>query len=116
MSFFALLLLFILGYFILWPLLRAVWRIRAAQRNFRDMMSGASAGFGGGVPSDAGERKAGWSDKPRKPKKISSDTGEYVAFEEITVTDSQQTTVNADGSTDFVHEQQIVDVEWEELK
>lgn len=125
MSLFGLFLLIIFGYFIIWPVVKVLLRINAAKRQFRDMMNGggpaAAAGFGAGG-RDESRRKGGWSRAPRRRrKKIPDDTGEYVAFEEITVTQTvtESTAAGADGEharTDYTVEQQIIDVEWEDVK
>lgn len=50
----------------------------------------------------------------RNRKIFSKEEGEYIEFEEITVTQTTQTTYTAAG--DFTPESQISDAEWEELK
>lgn len=122
MSLFGLFLLIIFGYFIIWPVVKVLLRINAAKRQFRDMMNGgpaAAAGFGAGG-RDESRRKGGWSRAPRRRrKKIPDDTGEYVAFEEITVTQTVTESTAGGGEharTDYTVEQQIIDVEWEDVK
>lgn len=122
MSLFGFLLLILFGYFIIWPVVKVLLRINAAKRQFRDMMNGgaaSAAGFGAGH-RDESRRKGGWSRAPRRRrKKIPDGTGEYVAFEEITVTTQTTTESTAAGEharTDYTVEQQIVDVEWEDVK
>lgn len=51
---------------------------------------------------------------PAHKKVITKDMGEYVAYEEISVEQSQTTTT--DGSTSYTTEEQIVDAEWVEIK
>lgn len=102
---FILLILFIV---IIWPLVSIGWRIWHASRSYRDFMRDpaqfmrdrAGASTSGGVA-------------PRKRKKISRDTGEYIAFTEI-----ENTTVVDDGSTKYTEinvESQVTDIEWEDL-
>lgn len=109
MSLFAILILFLIGYFLVWPLVRVLLRVNAARRQYRDMMDGV---FGARSASRG-------SSKPQPPKrrrkKIPDDTGEYVAFEEVACNVRNTARKPAD-TTDFTVEQQIVDAEWEDIK
>ena len=63
------------------------------------------------------QRKAGWSAPAAKPKKIGKDVGEYVAYENITVSETTtSTTTDSGGSTTVYTESRITDVEWEDVK
>lgn len=112
----SLFLIFILVFIIL-PILKLGWRIFRLQSQARSMynqMNGArqSAGY-----QEPHQRKAGWSSPATKPKKIGKDVGEYVAYENITVTETTtSTTTDADGNTTVYSESRITDVEWEDVK
>lgn len=129
---FILLILFII--FIGAPLFR-VWRVvHRARRQMRDLDEAfRRAGFQNpfGTPEDREEqrrreqtsRRGGWSAAPEKRKKIDRDTGEYVKFTEVKVTESQTTSPedaasgqSSASSTDFRREEQITDVTWEDIK
>ncbi|MBD5316455.1 MAG: hypothetical protein HDS11_02120 [Bacteroides sp.] len=112
MSFFVLLLLFIFGYFIVWPVVRTLMRVNQARRQFSDMMNGA---YGPRRPSSSTRRPD--AAPRRREKKISRDTGEYVAFEDISCNVSSESSAGDNaGKESFVAEQQVVDVEWEDVK
>lgn len=121
MNLFGLLLLFILGYFIIWPVVKVLIRINAAKRRFREMMNPGQASAAGFGPDRESRRKGGWSKAPRRRrKKIPDGTGEYVAFEEITVSATEES-ASREGAgrttrVDYTAEQQIIDVEWEDVK
>lgn len=110
MSLFGILILFLLGYFIVWPLIRILLRVNDARRQYRDMMNGM---FGGADPR-ASRREDKRRSEARRKKKIPDDTGEYVAFEEVACNTGKKSP--QEPAADFVAEQQIVDVEWEDIK
>lgn len=69
------------------------------------------------------QREEGQSNREGSPtkkrKKIAEDVGEYVKFEELNVTVEKEQTTATDGSTSttkYTIEEQIVDVEWEDIK
>lgn len=112
----ALLVLFIFFRYLARPLL--LWYLkRKARRYF-------GQNFGGfdGRPNDDRQRQAHHSGSPQPEehkKKIDKDVGEYVKFEEISVSESTfaATDSSESSSTERVEvEQQIVDVEWEDIK
>lgn len=114
-----LLVLFIIFLIFGWVLPRLMpyllkWIIKRRVNEFgRRMQAQADAAFGGAhdqAPEPEGP-------KPRK-KKIDPNVGEYVRFEEVTVTTAEN--VTDDGETQRVDrsvkiEDQIIDVEWEDL-
>lgn len=112
MSFLLFLLILWLLYTLFRPLIRQ-WVDRRMQRRFTDAFRQAT---GTPPPPPRQERRGGWSTvgMRRRKKKIDPSVGEYVKYEDITVT---ETTTNTDSSqtTDYVREQQIVDAEWEDL-
>ncbi|MCM1517551.1 MAG: DUF4834 family protein [Pseudoflavonifractor sp.] len=104
---FILIILIVLG-FIFWPLIRTIWTINRATRQARRMFTGGSTGSGGSP------RQRQYT-RPVRKKIFSRDDGEYVDYEEIAVT--SDTTVTDNGrSVRYETEQQIVDVEWEEIR
>lgn len=109
MSLFGLILLFFFGYFVIWPIIKVLMKANEIRRQFGRPYGSASNGY-----RREPERKAGWSSagiKKRK-KKIEKDVGEYVSFteESCDMTDRDRTIET------FEYEQQIVDVEWEDIK
>lgn len=109
MSFFGFLFLFFLGYFIIWPLVKLLIRANAVRNQFRRAAGGVADGH-----VREPERKAGWSRAGvnRRRKKIDKDVGEYVAFTEEPAQKSEHEPAVDAGE----REQQIVDVEWEDIK
>lgn len=109
MSFFGLILLFFFGYFVIWPIIKVLMKANELRRQFGRHAGGASRRY-----AREPERKAGWSSDgiKRRRKKIEKDVGEYVAFtEERCDVSSRSQTVET-----FEYEQQVVDVEWEDIK
>lgn len=105
----SLILLIILAFlaYLLWPVVKGLMYVRNVQRNVRDAFEQASRGASGAAKG-AGKR-------PRK-KKIDKDVGEYVEFEEVSVSSGYSDTVKgAEGSCRSETETQIVDAEWEDL-
>lgn len=111
MSFFGFLILVLIGYFVIWPIVKVAIRVRSAQRQFRDAMSGTGASAW--TRASQTSRPGGWS-RPfrRKPKKIGPEVGEYVAFEEVDIAEES----TAEAPADFNAEPQVSDAEWEDLK
>ncbi len=107
------LILIILAIYILPPLIRGILTINRFRRSTRQ----AYEAMYGNRNRRPQERKAGWSGKPSdKKKKIGKDVGEYISFEEITVTETESTVSDNAGNTFTEVEQQITDVEWEDVK
>lgn len=99
--------------FVVWPIVRvlyAIYRLRSQTREaFRRAADAASAG-------QSRRNKAGWSRTSRPHKKvIDPGEGEYVEWEEITVTQSTDTSSSGQADTHTVTEQQVTDVEWEDI-
>lgn len=107
--------LFIIGYFVVWPLIKVALRIRSARNAWRDAMNGGGAA--GRREAPRRERPGGWSGAPARPrrKKIGRDVGEYVAFEEETVAASE-TSGRTSESASFIVEEQVEDAVWEDIK
>ena len=108
-----LLLLFII--FIVIPFFRILWRVwqfsssvRKARRQMDDAMNSA---FGGN-----GSRPRQQQPRQQKKKKIDPSVGEYVAFEEVSVTAEETTDSDSSQTRTVVTESQIEDAVWEEIK
>lgn len=111
------LILFII--FVVVPIVRGIWTVYKLRRQAREAFSRFAAAGQQQAPrrERPEQRKAGWQAAPTAKKKISADEGEYIAYEEITVVSAESQTVETDdGRTRIVEEQQIVDVEWEDIK
>lgn len=112
-----LLILFLI--FIVYPIIRAGWTVYRLRRQARQAFEQFNRANNPGAQADARRnRPAGWQPAPPHKKKISPDQGEYVRYEEISLT---ETTVVDDSETDksttssTTIEQQITDIEWEDL-
>ena len=108
--------LFIIGYFVVWPLIKVALRIRSARNAWRHAMNGGGSGR---REAPRRERPGGWSGAPARPKrkKIGRDVGEYVAFEEETVTASETSgSTSTAESASFAVEEQVEDAVWEDIK
>lgn len=108
MTFIFLLILF----FIIWPLVKVLIALYAVKKRTKNS-------FGWFGPFSRGQkRQTAWSRFQRKnKKKISREIGEYVDFEEISVTASESDK-HEDGikNEEYTVEQQIVDAEWVDIK
>lgn len=118
MSFFLILILAFLGYYLLLPAFR-VWRTmsrlrREAREAFQQGVSGAAYGYGRNDNGRNGGRRRREAPKKARRKVFTRDMGEYVAFDEIKV---EQTSTSEIGETSrsTVTESQVTDVEWEDL-
>ncbi len=104
-TFFLLLIIF----FIVIPLFRgvvAVYRARRAARRFFDQFKNASPG----------QQATRHHEQPQpRAKKINAEDGEFVSFEELPPDVSQSETSGRQTNA-VVVEQQVVDVEWEDIK
>lgn len=102
-------LLVLLIVFVIVPIFKgviAIMRARRSARRFFDQFRQAA-----GAPNGH-QRKAPQQPQPKPRKKINPDDGEFVAFEDLPADTSAE-------HTTFVSvevEQQIVDVEWEDIK
>lgn len=110
-----------IGFWIFVKLLRW-WVMRKLRRQASSMFEqfANAAGASNGRNSenrDKQPRKAGW-ERAEHTKKVSSDEGEYVAFDEVSV--SIDKTVTDNNTTTHTHievtEQRIEDAEWEDIK
>ena len=141
---FKILLLLLLYFLIIKPAFRIWSAYRNARRQMRDMQDAfrratGNTGAPDGAPQDdrrsGNGRKAGWSTPVQKPKKIDPTTGEYVKFQEVTVTETTQSASSGHASakngssqgsssqsgsssteTGIITEEQITDITWEDIK
>ena len=108
--------------FLFWPVIKAVLAVNKARNQARQMYEQAQRA----AEDEARRRRpGGWSspagngyDRRRQPgKKINPNEGEYVEWEDISVSSSTYTaqTDTDSGRTRFTAEEQVIDVEWEDL-
>lgn len=115
-----------MGYLLLFLLLMALWwvvkpfvriyrNVRRAQRgewiDLNDIF-GTPGAQRQESPREARRNSGGWSGIRRKKKKINPDVGEYVKFKEVPADPAAPSPARAE----FVEEQQITDIEWEDIK
>ena len=116
------LLLIFLIVFILWPLIRIGWQIWSNMRQWKRFMADPEAE----MRRRAAQSRTGYNpfgafygnreEKPaRRGKKISRDVGEYVAFTEVELTETEKSERDKTATTDFKKEEQITDVKWVDL-
>ncbi len=102
-------LLLLIIFFVIIPLVRVGWRVWQFQSRVRhvqrEMRRAAEAAAGRGR-GDADPRS------PRRRKKIDPTVGEYVAFEEVVVTDTTATAAPDTVAT----EPQVEDADWEDVR
>lgn len=109
--------------FVVWPLLRAALTVRRMRRQAREAYEQMAREA---QRRERTNRPGGWSaphsdSTPGRQhgKKIDPQEGEYVAFEEISITSQQATsssTSNREESTTTFSETRVEDAEWEEIK
>lgn len=111
MSFFLILILAFLFYYLLRPAFR-VWRtMNRLRREAREAFQQGASGY---RPTGNDRRRQQEAPKPEHRKVFTRDMGEYVAFDEIKV---EQTEPSSNGETkkSTVTEAQVTDVEWEDI-
>ncbi len=112
-----LLLLFII--FIVVPIARVAWTIYKVRRQYRQAFEAARAQSGRQQPRQERNRRGGWTVPLRKkPKVVDRSEGEYVEWEDISVTETTTDgTKSYSTHTESVHiEERVSDAEWEEIK
>ncbi|MCD8395103.1 MAG: DUF4834 family protein [Bacteroidales bacterium] len=120
MSFFTIIFLIL----VFWWVIRPIWRVATAVNRARrqaqqmaDAFSGQSRQGRQGARQT--ERKAGWSTPTPHKKHVAKDVGEYVAFEEVTTSETTQSTQSTASGTDTFQSEtweRVTDAEWEEIK
>lgn len=108
---------------ILWPLIKIGWRIYYIQRQMKQAYRAAAGQSGrqssrANRESDPSKRKGGWSAGHPSKKIIDKNEGEYVAFEEVTVTSTTEYTATSESGDKVSVEitSQVSDAEWEEIR
>lgn len=110
MTFFGILLIILL-FILLRPLFRGFMIYRKYHKAMREAYARAQSAQGRGTY--AGRRSYSEPAPQRKKKIITKDMGEYVAYEEISCTITQDTSSR---QTQTVTEEQVTDIEWEDIK
>ena len=111
MSIFGIVLIIIIVWFVLRPIFRVWLAVHRARRRMQDFAR--AAGFDPTGRGDNGDRtRTAPQPQPRR-KKIDPSVGEYVAFEEVSVsaTDNERTHTRHKVKP----ESQVVDIDWEDL-
>lgn len=108
---------------VLWPLIKIGWRIYYIQRQMKQAYRAAAGQSGrqssrGDREADPSRRKGGWSAGHPSKKIIDKSEGEYVAFEEVTVTSTTDYTASTEsgGKVSVEITSQVSDAEWEEIR
>lgn len=101
-------------FFILWPVIKAVYAVNKARNQARDFFNQARTGYNQGYNPNA-ERPGGWSRNADsvRPKIFTRDMGEYVDFEEIEGSASTGETTYT--RTSYSSESFVSDAEWEDI-
>lgn len=102
-------------FFILWPVIKAVYTVNKARNQARDFFDQARSGYNQGY-DPRNERPGGWSRNAAtvRPKIFTRDIGEYVDFEEIE--GSTSTGETSYTRTTYSSESFITDAEWEDIE
>ena len=104
-------LLFLLIFFVIIPLCKALWHGWKIRQQWKQATQGMRDAF-----RQAQEQQKAREEEARKPKKkIDPEVGEYVAFEEIAC-DVKTEARSADGHTTVRTESQVEDAVWEDIK
>lgn len=117
MSFFGL--IFII--FLIWlvpKLIRGFFFVNQIKKQTRQMYEQMYGSQQDASRSREKKRKPGWSTPQPRRKKIDPNVGEYVSFQEVSVSESARTTVDpatGDTHTTYTVEQQVTDAEWVDL-
>ena len=109
-------LLLLLLIFILLPVFKIGWQLWSNMRRMRRFMANPQEFFRQQQANATASARHPHASAPRrKAKKIDRDTGEYVRFEEVEV--SEEELVMAQNTTEtYTTESQITDIEWEDIK
>lgn len=102
--------------FILYPVGKALWRGYQLQQSWKRATQGFRDAYRHAASGADGSRHAA---PKRKKKKIDPNVGEYVAFEEVTVSASETTETQTGQKSTYTNtytESQIEDAVWEEIR
>lgn len=120
MSFFTILFLILVFWWVIRPIWRVATAVNRARRQARQMADAFNQSTTGqGRPRQ--ERKAGWSTPTPRKKHVAKDVGEYVAFEEVSASETFETTETSGNTatTETLRSEtweRVSDAEWEEIK
>ncbi len=113
MSFFAILLLLLVA-FIVWPVIKLGYKIYRVKRQFDDMQrraAAAGAPYGGNRGDDTS-----YAQTPQRKRRIDPSIATYIEYEELSVdVQSEIARQYRYREVQYVRQQQIQDIEWEEI-
>ncbi len=118
MSFFTIIFLIL----VFWWVIRPIWRVATAVNRARrqaQQMADAFSGQSRQRHQQPQERKAGWSTPMPHKKHVGKDVGEYVAFEEVSASETTPSTKSGNTRTDSFHSEtweRVTDADWEEIQ
>ncbi len=98
-----LLLLLLILIIFFWPVIKLAWRINQVRSQFNNINREAQR--------QAGQHRQQRQSAPRPRKVYTKDDGEYVDFEEVSVTAAEERS-----EVHYIPESQVSDAEWEEIK
>lgn len=105
--FFVFLILFLVGYFVIWPVVKGAIAFKNLKKQFRQTFESSD------IPGK-GRRQQPYGNRRRKI--IDADVGEYVKYEDVKEgTSSYTETINDNSSSQSLTESQVSDVEWEDI-
>ena len=109
-------LLLLLLIFILLPVFKIGWQIWSNMRRMRRFMADPQEFFRQQQGKAASAQRPHAHAPRRKAKKIDRDTGEYVRFEEVEVSEQELADAQNRRTVSYITESQVTDIEWEEVK
>ena len=121
-TFFLILFLIFIFYFVVRPVYRIWSAVKRAQKQQKDFINSMFGARGVDDPpadpeaavDERARRRGGWSAPRRKRKKIDPEVGEFVKFKETEAT-VEGTSSDTASKASFTAEEQITDVTWEDL-
>lgn len=124
MSLFTILILLFVG-FIIWNIIKVMWRVHQLRNNPEAFFRQVFGQQAQPRHDPRRERPGGWSAAPARPKRYAPADGEYVRFEEITVTETSSARTHVPPAHDRGQghrqpgqgrpEPRIDDADWEEI-
>ncbi len=113
------LLILLLILFLLWPLIKVLWRTYVQVNRMRRFMADPAGEMRRQAEKAARNRSKTSSatpSAPRKEKKIPRDVGEYISYTEIEVSEEQRRADGQRQSVSYTEEEQITDIKWVDIK
>ena len=108
------LILLLILFFILWPLLRGIWRAFTQFRTMRRFMNDPGEYFRQQAAAGARQQNAQNPRPKRCKKKIDRDQGEYVEFTEVEISEEERRQ-RQNHTVDYSVESQVTDIKWKDL-